>query len=226
MTREHSDRLAETIQVSAGDLIAELQAVRDGVEELYVLLDHIWRNREELQDILSGLREENAERDDEIIACCHCDASASLSCHRHTRGLEGPPVRRRPGLELPRRLPELRQAAGRSRPAAGKHGPRNGADAGQIQRAQAEGVTTELGLRRIEKNSRADEIPETIACARCDADSPASLAAALQEGWTDLCRDDGAAWNYLGVCPDCQAQEIETAEPEGPPPDPQKHLFG
>ena len=104
-------------------------------------------------------------------------------------------------------------------------GRKMGLTQGQIQRAKAEGVTTELALRQIEKNSRADEIPETIAC-RCDADSPASIAAALQEGWIDLCHDDGAAWNYLGVCPDCQAQEIETAEPEGPPPDPQKHLFG
>jgi len=54
----------------------------------------------------------------------------------------------------------------------------------QIRRAIAEGVTTAVGLRWIEKNTRADEIPETIACARCDVDSPPSIAAALQEGWT------------------------------------------
>jgi hypothetical protein len=37
----------------------------------------------------------------------------------------------------------------------------------QIRQAVAEGVTTAAGLRRIEKNTRADEIPETIACALC-----------------------------------------------------------
>ena len=95
----------------------------------------------------------------------------------------------------------------------------------QIQQANAEGVTTALGLRRIEANSRSATVPETLACARCDADSPPSLAAALQEGWTNLCRDDGRGWNYLGVCPQCQAEEIETAEPEGRQDDPQKHLF-
>ena len=78
----------------------------------------------------------------------------------------------------------------------------------QICRAIAEGVTTAVGLRRIEKNTRANEIPETIACARCDADSPASLAAALQEGWTDLCRDDGPGWNYLGICPRAYASNL------------------
>ena len=79
----------------------------------------------------------------------------------------------------------------------------------QVQRAIAKGVTTAAGLRRIEKNTRPNDIPETIACAQCDVDSPPSLAAALQQGWTDLCRDDGAGWNYLGVCPDCQERELE-----------------
>ena len=78
----------------------------------------------------------------------------------------------------------------------------------QIRQAIAEGVTTAVGLRRVEKNTRADEVPETIACAHCDVDSPASLAAALQEGWTRLQRDDGSGWNYLGVCPECQAQQL------------------
>ena len=96
----------------------------------------------------------------------------------------------------------------------------------QIRQAVAEGVTTVVGLRRIEKNTRADEVPETISAPRCDVDSPASLAAALQDGWTDICRDDGAGWNYLGVCPECQAQEIATTEPETVLEDPQKELFG
>ena len=159
-----ADRLADSIQTSAGDLIAELQAVRDSVEELYILLDHIWRNREELHDILAGLREENAGRD----------------------------------MGLTRE---------------------------QMDQAKAEGVTTEIGLRRIEKNTRADEIPETIACARCDVDSPPSIAAALQEGWIDLCRDDGPGWNYLGVCPECQSRENAAANQDATQTDDQKRLF-
>lgn len=95
----------------------------------------------------------------------------------------------------------------------------------QIQRAIAEGVTTVVGLRRIEKNSRADEIPETIACTHCDVDSPPSIAAALQKGWTDLCREDGLGWNYLGVCPECQAQENAVPGPEVTEADQQKRLF-
>ena len=96
----------------------------------------------------------------------------------------------------------------------------------QIEQAKAEGVTSAIGLRPIEANSRADQIPETIACAHCDADSPESLAAALQDGWTRLQRDDGTGWNYLGICPECQAQDDQTAESESPPTDPQKYLFG
>ena len=95
----------------------------------------------------------------------------------------------------------------------------------QIRQAIAEGVTTAVGLRRIEKNSRSDEVPETICCAHCDTDSPESLAAALQEGWTQLQRDDGRAWNYLGVCPNCQVQEDQMAEQKERQADAQKNLF-
>jgi hypothetical protein len=95
----------------------------------------------------------------------------------------------------------------------------------QNQQATAEGVTTEIGLRRIEKNTRSDAVPETIACARCDVDSPPSIAAALQEGWTDLCRDDGPGWNYLGVCPECRAQE-QADDEKLRKADPQARLFG
>jgi hypothetical protein len=96
----------------------------------------------------------------------------------------------------------------------------------QIRQAIAEGVTTAVGLRRIEKNSRGDEVPEAIACARCDAESPESLAAALEEGWTDLCCDDGPGWSYLGVCPECLARENAVPEPEVADADEQKRLFG
>ena len=95
----------------------------------------------------------------------------------------------------------------------------------QIRQAMAEGVTTAAGLRQIEKNGRSDEVPETIACARCDVCSPASLAEALQEGWIDLCRDDGPGWNYLGICPECQAQENTAANQDATQMDNQKRLF-
>jgi hypothetical protein len=77
----------------------------------------------------------------------------------------------------------------------------------QVRQAIVEGATTAMGPRPTEKHSRSDELPETIACIHCDADSPASLATALQEGWTELCCDDGPGWNYLGICPACQAEE-------------------
>lgn len=67
----NSDYPTETIETPASKLIEELHAVRDSVEELYLLLDHIWRNRNEMQNIL----EELMERKEEVIACCHCDAS-------------------------------------------------------------------------------------------------------------------------------------------------------
>ena len=39
------------------------------------------------------------------------------------------------------------------------------------------------------------------------------------------CRDNGAGWNYRGICPECQAQENTTAEPGEPEENPQKQLF-
>ncbi|MGA2035004.1 MAG: hypothetical protein ABSG68_22370, partial [Thermoguttaceae bacterium] len=36
-----------------------------------------------------------------------------------------------------------------------------------IRQAIAGGITTIAGLRRIEKNTRSDEVPETIACVLC-----------------------------------------------------------
>jgi len=123
--------LADTIETSADELVGELKAVRDSVEELYILLDHIWRNRDELRDIIES-------------------------------------------------LPETRKP---------------------------------------------ESVPETIACVDCDADSPDSLAAALEQGWTRLQRDDGTGWNYLGVCPECQEQEADVQPGEGTTVGKQKYLF-
>jgi len=100
-----------------------------------------------------------------------------------------------------------------------------GLTAEQIRQAIAEGVTSAVGLRRIEKNARGEEIPETIACAHCDVDSPPSLSAALEEGWIDLCCDDGPGWNYIGVCPECFARENAVPSLEATPTDKQAQLF-
>lgn len=63
-------------------------------------------------------------------------------------------------------------------------------------------------LSQMNPSNSSSSIPESLACSECDADSPPSLAAALQEGWSDLIRDDGPMWNYLGICPACQAELI------------------
>lgn len=34
---------------------------------------------------------------------------------------------------------------------------------------------------------------------------------ALQNGWTEVCHDDGVSWNSLGLCPECVNYEIEEA---------------
>jgi hypothetical protein len=60
-----------------------------------------------------------------------------------------------------------------------------------------------------------DKVAETVSCVSCDVDSPYSLADALTKGWTRLQKDDGPAWNFLGLCPCCQLEE--TVEPRLPP---------
>jgi hypothetical protein len=228
-----ADQLAHTIETSADELVGELKAVRDSVEELYILLDHVWRNREELHEIIAGIIEKRTEESNEVTCCIHCDAfypSVAEAIKAGWTSLQHDPAEgwdylgicahcQRDEVEQERlaeqeRIKDL-ESTGREM----------GLTTQQIEQAKAEGVTSALGLRRIEANTRADQIPETIACAHCDADSPESLTAALQQGWTDLCRDNGAGWNYLGICPECQAQENTTAEPEEPKENPQKQLF-
>lgn len=159
MGTDSADHQANPPQTPATNLIAELGSVRDAAEELYILLDHIWRNREELRDMLANLVESGR-------------------------------------VQAPGAFP-LEDALDM------------GLTAEEIRAALDASLTTAVGLRQIEKNARRDALPETIACAHCDADSPSSLAAALQEGWTRLQRDDGPGWNYLGVCPECNSKENE-----------------
>jgi hypothetical protein len=47
---------------------------------------------------------------------------------------------------------------------------------------------------------------ETVECSECDC-GVSSLREAVAEGWTQLQSDDGPGWNYLGLCPVCQAPE-------------------
>jgi len=51
--------------------------------------------------------------------------------------------------------------------------------------------------------------PFTLSCETCDAgmdiDTPEQ---ALAEGWIEIDEDfDGRSWNYLGLCPECQAED-------------------
>ena len=65
---------ADSPRPTGANLIGELQTVRESVEELYLLLDHVWRNRNELYDLLSHGADEGSERQDrQTVACCHCD---------------------------------------------------------------------------------------------------------------------------------------------------------
>lgn len=50
-------------------LIGELQAVKEGVEELVIILDHLYRNREEIADLLT-----TKESKVESTICENCDA--------------------------------------------------------------------------------------------------------------------------------------------------------
>ncbi len=50
--------------------------------------------------------------------------------------------------------------------------------------------------------------PESISCGVCDAQTD-GVAAAEAQGWKHLEMDvEGYSWNYLGLCPDCQKEEV------------------
>ena len=51
-------------------------------------------------------------------------------------------------------------------------------------------------------------IPFSIECFSCDAGTEIDSAEqAIAKGWTNIQPDNGAAWNYLGDCPDCLKDE-------------------
>lgn len=84
------DALPKNTEAQA-DLIKELGAVRDSVEELYLLLDHMWRNREELRDILSGSFWKQREQPEPLkLRCfsCHTDPPPTLEAALELRWTE------------------------------------------------------------------------------------------------------------------------------------------
>lgn len=49
----------------------------------------------------------------------------------------------------------------------------------------------------------------SLTCALCDAGIDiGSFDEAVQAGWREIIRDSrGPAWNYIGLCPECQSEE-------------------
>jgi len=223
-----------TEQESAtADLVDELRAVRDSVEELYILLDHIWKNRDELRDIIESLVE--------------------------TRKIKGPnefPLEE--ALEMGLTLEQIRQAVseGITTVAGLRRVEKNGRnDASEIQIVNHElfdalrflvqevrqppmadsyvadamkqaSVVLEKYKGVVEREAgESERLPETITCCRCDAQRE-SIQEAADEGWTDITPDDGPSWNYLGLCPECREEEDRVPEPEPTEVQGQKRLFG
>jgi hypothetical protein len=70
--------LNENLLSDLSHLVNEVKGLRDSVEELYVLLDHVWRNRDELHEVLNGLRIAEPE-EVKNIACIACHAIENIS---------------------------------------------------------------------------------------------------------------------------------------------------
>jgi hypothetical protein len=159
-----ADDLADTIETSAGGLIAELGAVRDSVEELYILLDHIWRNRDELRDIIAKLLEDKAERDDdgEAVACCQCNSqqpSLAAAVRKGWKDFQCDDGDDWAYLAVCLDCQRKQTQDDRQRATLAAE---MGLTPKQVQQARDEGVNTALGLRRIEKNTRSEGV-----CPKC-----------------------------------------------------------
>jgi hypothetical protein len=66
----HKDLLIEVRQITE-----EIRPLTDSVDSLYILLQHIWQNREEFLDVLSDARaiEQAPDLPDEIVFCTACE---------------------------------------------------------------------------------------------------------------------------------------------------------
>ena len=163
MNAEH-DLPATPVETSAGRHIEKLKGVHSPAEELDVILDHVWRNRKQLHEMLNAIIERQAEGNAEVILCVYCDASySSLAEAAKARwtSLEYDPTEqwdylgvcphcRKEQAEREQREREKLRGATELERAAHDMGLTDE----QLARAKAEGVTTILGLRRIERNSR------------------------------------------------------------------------
>lgn len=169
MTPGSTDRLADS---TVRELIDELKASRDSTEELYILLDHIWRNRDEFRDMLAQLLDKRAENSTEVVCCVHCDEShpkLSEAVQAGWTSFQHDPTE---GWDYLGICPDcVKQQAEYDRKqhvriVAGERFEQEkaveleeiarvmGLSEEQIAQAKAEGVTTVVGLRRIAKNSR------------------------------------------------------------------------
>jgi hypothetical protein len=145
------------------------------MDSLYSVLDQLWRNREELRDILSRPSAES-------VACVHCHETVPT-------------------------LPEAVRG-GWSSLQPDDHDLFLAICPGCVQKQTDR--ETRLQKRTPDADGIAPEtngIPETLACDSC-GDELDNLAEALQEGWTDLRREQAEEYNYLGTCVRCREQDI------------------
>ena len=98
--------------------------------------------------------------DDDMIGCVHCSAGTASLAAAVKEGWKDLQYDDGPDGEYLGICPDcVRRQAERERLEAMAH--EMGLTEGQIEQAKAEGVASEIGLRRIEKNTRADEIAQT-----------------------------------------------------------------
>lgn len=70
---------------------------------------------------------------------------------------------------------------------------------------------TDLSQRIIELRGEVERClaPELLTCQTCDAEED-SIADALKNGWTDIDYSEGPNWDYLGTCPDCLRELLDS----------------
>jgi hypothetical protein len=73
---------------------------------------------------------------------------------------------------------------------------------------------------QTELSDALQRLPFSLACISCDTDSPENYTEAMDQGWQDLTPDaTGYGWNFVGICPECHAQELqEDANRKATPP--------
>jgi len=212
MNPDHSGGLAKRLEGSADSLIAELQAVRDSVEELYLLLDRVWRNREELRSILESAIEDRIEKQGEAVCCVHCDACedsvAAAVREGWTRlqadGSEGWDfLGVCPGCGRKREEEEWRRGG------AVRAGLEMGLTEEQAIQAAQQGDPTGLGLSAVEDNMRERATPEGDIFAQSGPDTPRGAVRGEGEGVGRVERDGPRAPDAVGGGLDDETHEVQ-----------------